>query len=644
MTTNSEVMTQQKSIDRVLNLLNGAKRNNNGWYSVRCPGHNDKNPSLSFLEGNDGGVILHCHAGCTREQILMGMGLSEHELRPNEQRQRTVSQSPLTIVELAFDKQLPWQLLTQEGISDDFHYKGSTGVRIPYYTIEKEEHSRFRLRLALRAKEGSFWCGTEGKLIPYGLHRLQQAREAGYLIIAEGESDAWTCWTHNIPCLGVPGATNTGCLDGSLLQGIEKLYVMQEPDSAGERFPANVQQRLEATGYKGKIYALNLHKHLGVKDLNDLHKMDIATFSDTLKPLLEQATPLFKEAAVQKAALSAIISANSLMQQDLKPPDYVVQEMLPAGLILMGGKQKIGKSWFNYRLALDVAAGKPFLDTFPTTPGDVLLLSLEDNQHRLQSRYRAIIGNDSEVPASLELAAEWPRMCSGGLEALEQWITTHANPRLIIIDPWVLVKPYVKARAGSTIYDADYEALEGVKKLADKYQLCILTIFHLRKMAADDPFDEMNASTGATACGDGFLHLSRKRGETLAKLWGTGRDYPKDINAALKFNDGNWEYKGNADDFPELSSEPGSYKPSQECQEILDLLGESKKPLMPMEIARRLGKERSTIRVLLLRMKKREEVKDTAAGYVIVGGENGCNTRNSATPPPVTLFDLPEAI
>jgi hypothetical protein len=639
MTTNSEVMTKQKPIDRVLNMLNGAKRNNNGWYSVRCPGHNDKNPSLSFLEGNDGGVILHCHAGCTREQILMGMGLSEHELRPNEQRQRTVTQSPLKLVELAFDKQLPWQLLAQEGISDDFHYKGSTGVRIPYYTVEKEEHTRFRLRLTLRAKEGSFWCGTEGKLIPYGLHRLHMAREAGYLIIAEGESDAWTCWAHNIPCLGVPGATNIGCLDGSLLQGIEKLYIMQEPDSAGERFPTNVQQRLEATGYKGKIYALNLHEKLDVKDLNDLHKMDVATFSSTLKPLLEQARPLFKE-AVQEAALSAIISANSLMQQDLKPPDYVVQDLRPAGLILMGGKQKIGKSWFNYRLALDVASGQPFLGTFPTTPGDVLLLSLEDNRHRLQSRYRAIIGNNAEVPANLELAAEWPRMCNGGLEALEQWITTHANPRLIIIDPWVLVKPYLKTRPGTTMYDADSEALEGVKKLTDKYHICILIIFHLRKMAADDPFDEMNASTGATACGDGFLHLSRKRGEALAKLWGTGRDYPKEINAALKFNDGNWEYQGNADDFPELSSEAGSnYKPSQECQEILDLLRESKKPLMPAEIAQRLGKDSGGVRFLLYKMKRRSEIASVGNGYMLVTA-NGANANgaNGANAPRLSDF------
>jgi predicted DNA-binding transcriptional regulator AlpA len=39
-----------------------------GWLA-RCPAHNDRSPSLSISEGDDGHLLLHCHKGCTVVQI-----------------------------------------------------------------------------------------------------------------------------------------------------------------------------------------------------------------------------------------------------------------------------------------------------------------------------------------------------------------------------------------------------------------------------------------------------------------------------------------------------------------------------------------------------------------------------------------------
>jgi hypothetical protein len=46
-----------------------AKRNGKGWLA-RCPAHSDKKPSLSIDEGRDGRALLHCHAGCSTDDIL----------------------------------------------------------------------------------------------------------------------------------------------------------------------------------------------------------------------------------------------------------------------------------------------------------------------------------------------------------------------------------------------------------------------------------------------------------------------------------------------------------------------------------------------------------------------------------------------
>jgi putative DNA primase/helicase len=40
-----------------------------GWVA-RCPAHDDRLPSLSLSEGKSGIVLVHCHAGCTQEQVV----------------------------------------------------------------------------------------------------------------------------------------------------------------------------------------------------------------------------------------------------------------------------------------------------------------------------------------------------------------------------------------------------------------------------------------------------------------------------------------------------------------------------------------------------------------------------------------------
>jgi 5S rRNA maturation endonuclease (ribonuclease M5) len=45
-----------------------------------CPAHDDHRPSLSVAEGDDGRVLLKCHAGCVPEDIVAALGLSMSDL------------------------------------------------------------------------------------------------------------------------------------------------------------------------------------------------------------------------------------------------------------------------------------------------------------------------------------------------------------------------------------------------------------------------------------------------------------------------------------------------------------------------------------------------------------------------------------
>jgi len=63
----------------LLPLLDGVRpRGSRKWLS-RCPGHQDKSPSLTIAEG-DRGLLLKCWAGCTLEEITGSLKVSVKDL------------------------------------------------------------------------------------------------------------------------------------------------------------------------------------------------------------------------------------------------------------------------------------------------------------------------------------------------------------------------------------------------------------------------------------------------------------------------------------------------------------------------------------------------------------------------------------
>jgi putative DNA primase/helicase len=47
----------------------GGRKAGGGW-AARCPAHDDRTPSLSIRDTDDGKVLVRCHAGCGQEQVI----------------------------------------------------------------------------------------------------------------------------------------------------------------------------------------------------------------------------------------------------------------------------------------------------------------------------------------------------------------------------------------------------------------------------------------------------------------------------------------------------------------------------------------------------------------------------------------------
>ena len=100
-------------------------------------------------------------------------------------------------------------------------------------------------------------------------------------------------------------------------------------------------------------------------------------------------------------------------------------------------------------------------------------------------------------------------------------IHTYCFVGLIVID--TLQKVRVSDGNGG-MYANDYKEAGALKKIADKYGICILLIHHLRKQTASDPFDQISGSTGLMGVADTSWVMQRKRMSQTADILLTGRD------------------------------------------------------------------------------------------------------------------------
>ena len=304
------------------------------------------------------------------------------------------------------------------------------------------------------------------------------------------------------------------------------------------------------------------------------------------------------------SVFAGTFTAADLMKEELPPVRWAVPGILPEGLSLLAGKPKLGKSWLALGLAVAKASGGGVaLGKIPVDQGEVLYLALEDNRRRLQNRLRKVLGGDPP-PEGLHIATEWARVDEGGAEALDDWLATHPDAGLVVVDILKVVRPSVSGNRG--IYDADYEALQSMQRLAGTHGVSVLVVHHTRKMAAVDPVDEVSGSTGLSGGADGIMVLKRDRGKADAYLHVTGREIENEAELALRWDASraSWTLAGDAEE----------YRLSQERRAVLRTLGPAGGGMSPKDIAEALDKSVGSVKVLLGEMVKDGQVSNSSYG------------------------------
>lgn len=71
-------------LEKLLDKLTKVRRTKADCYSALCPAHDDKRPSLSIRERDDGVLLLKCWHGCATHEIVSAVGLKMQDLYPDQ--------------------------------------------------------------------------------------------------------------------------------------------------------------------------------------------------------------------------------------------------------------------------------------------------------------------------------------------------------------------------------------------------------------------------------------------------------------------------------------------------------------------------------------------------------------------------------
>ena len=281
-------------------------------------------------------------------------------------------------------------------------------------------------------------------------------------------------------------------------------------------------------------------------------------------------------------------TAKQLANMHFDPINWIVKTIVPSGLTLLCGKPKIGKSWLSLDMTLSIPQGDKVAGYFESAKQvNTLYLSLEDHYRRLKTRIN-LTHENLHIPDNAFFYTKCPRLDEGGLDAIKAAVEKH-SPELVIIDTLAKIRPAAKRNQQN--YDADYEALSGLKNLADKKDIAIIVVHHLRKMASDDPIDLVSGTLGLTGAADTILILQRDNrvSRTNTTFFASGRDIP-DKELAMKLNDQCvWEVLGDAE----------KYRGGDVKQDIIGALEKSAFAVSPAQIANTCKKDIQQIKNLL---------------------------------------------
>lgn len=227
-------MQTNPQLQHILDRLNGVKQAGDG-FSARCPAHDDQHNSLSVRLGEDGRVLLYCHAGCSSEAVCKAIGLEIRDL---------------------FE---PKATGAQRQIVATYNYEDEDGNLL--FQKVRYEPKDFRCRVP----HGNGGWGWKMGGVRRVLYHLPAVIESPIVFVVEGEKDC-----DLLAKMGYAATCNfdgAGKWDDAYTPFFNRklVYILPDNDSPGKKHAAVVYQAIKAVASDCRIVELP-----GLKESQDV--------------------------------------------------------------------------------------------------------------------------------------------------------------------------------------------------------------------------------------------------------------------------------------------------------------------------------------------------------------------------------------
>jgi len=284
------------SIDDFLGRLQGVTDDGKGGWMACCPAHDDHNPSMHVNVGADGRILVKCYAGCTTADICAALGLKVKDLmpeRPGRAGAKGKAKTKGKGAKAASAKKSGKAATSEAKVAGpllaapkkardygkfvcEYHYKREDGATVfkVVRRVMKNGKKTFVQMSPDPDRPGEWRFGVEQhgvEYIPYQVPLIRKAAQGGKsVVICEGEKDvnaivkrlglAATC--------NAKGAGKWSAGFGRFFEGVPSVLIIadkddetrtdpksgeEKPFAVGQRHACDVERKLRADGYQGKI-------------------------------------------------------------------------------------------------------------------------------------------------------------------------------------------------------------------------------------------------------------------------------------------------------------------------------------------------------------------------------------------------------
>ncbi len=500
--------------------LGGKREGQKGEWKACCPAHDDRTPSLSICDGDNGKLLVHCHAGCSQDTVIAALrekGLWNGRASAADTAAPRSSAAAAGAAWPAWEAKtgLPRSVWEAAGVTYDhargalvFGWAGLGAMKLRPWPILKR-----------RAKDTPkyYWTPDDGPRPPFW-PLPGKVNVSEQLLLTAGETDRMVAHHAGYDVLAVTKGEGTALPVAALRLlrqlGVREVVVVFDLDAAGIEGAKKAATACVAAGLAVRTVTLpDGLAAAGGKDLCDLWHLsghDVARFRAALDAAIADAPARPGDPAAQASGADAPGDATGAEAAGVTPLDGVTAEAVTwlwrgriprRKLTVLDGDPGRSKTTIALDIAARISAGLPMPDGTLSDlggPANVVIITAEDDlADTVVPRLKAAGADLSRIVAIEHVPdddGEGHHLLTlpGDAEYLRSVVERH-QAALLILDPLVA---FLSERNDAHHDQQVRRALAPLTELCHATGAAVLVIRHLNKSGGGNPLYRGSGSIG----------------------------------------------------------------------------------------------------------------------------------------------------